>query len=78
MYGVSPPWYANDELAFNLYAVSHEIKEDRLRELGHALHTVSNPGDIIVQNRLCRKIVGCELVDLSDYEIKIVERAYRE
>ena len=78
MYGVTPPWYASDALPFNLYAISQEVKEDRLQQLGYALHTVANPGDVCVQDALCQKIVGCALDDLNAYEIKIVERAYRE
>lgn len=33
-FGVTPPWYGDDEIAFNAYAIASEKRRDALRRLG--------------------------------------------
>lgn len=74
MFGIAPPWYQNEAFAFNMYAIAQEEKEDRLRDFGLALRNSSTPCDLSTQRQLCEEIVGCDLDDLTDYEIKVVEQ----
>ncbi len=75
-FGVTPPWYGDDETAFNLYAMSSEKRKDELRRLGMAIRINPDKRNGAVQNELCAQILGCTLDDLSraefDYVSKVV------
>lgn len=73
-FGITPPWYGDDEAAFNLYAISSESRRDALRELGMAIRRDPDRTSGSVQNDLCAKILGCTLDDLSDAEFEYVSK----
>ena len=73
-FGITPPWYGDDEMAFNLYAISSESRKDALRELGMAIRCDPDKTSGSLQNALCEKILGCTLDDLSDAEFNYVSK----
>lgn len=73
-FGVTPPWYGDDEMAFNLYAMSSEKRKDELRRLGMAIRINPDKRDGVVQNELCVQILGCTLDDLSSAELAYVSK----
>lgn len=44
-FGVTPPWYGDDEIAFNAYAIASEKRRDALRRLGVAIRLQPNKRD---------------------------------
>lgn len=73
-FGVTPPWYGDDEMAFNLYAMSSEKRKAELRQLGMAIRINPNKRDGVVQNELCTQILGCTLDKLSSAELDYVSK----
>lgn len=77
-FGVAPPWFESDRLAFNFYALETERRYDKLVELGNAIRNHPQKRDGVVQNKLAVQILGCELDRLSQDDFatltKIVNR----
>ena len=73
-FGVTPPWYGDDEIAFNACAIANEKRRDALRRLGVAIRLQPNKRDGNVQNALCGEILGCTLDDLSAAEFEFLTK----
>lgn len=77
-FGISPPGFASDRIPFNFYAMSYEIKEEKLRQVVSEIRRLPNPNDTETQNEICAEVTGRTLDELSqeefDYICKYVNR----
>lgn len=73
-FGVAPPWFESDRLAFNFYALETEKQYDKLVELGNAIRIHPQKRDPLVQNTLAVQILGCELDRLSKGDLATLTR----
>lgn len=77
-FGISPPGFASDRIPFNFYAMSCEVKEDKLRQVASEIRRLPDPNDTETQNEICAEVTGRTLDELSqeefDYICKYVNR----